>query len=342
MGFSFYSPLTVTSSSTLLPSTQTNFAVLVSFTDNRLKTVANGGHVQNANGYDIRPYTDSGLSSAMTYQLESYNASAGTVNLWALKSSLALSDVFYLAYSDVTLSTDGSSTSTWDSNYKDVYHVPDGTTLNVNDFKGAKNLTNANVTAAAGKIDGGAHFNGSNAKLTNTSITIPTTGTLSCWFKPNVDSTNIRTIWDTRVASPLTIFGIQPFSDGKTYAGWYNNGNDDRCVWTESGGFASGTSYYVTLTWTNGGTTELRVNGVSKATSASLDATWDTSTATSSLGFDNDAAFSNIDEDEIRLSDIVRSNDWITAEYNNQNDPTTFLTLGTEVSLDVLLGQGIM
>jgi len=45
---------------TLVPGTQSNFTVLVSVTDPALKTVANGGHVANANGYDIGFYADSG------------------------------------------------------------------------------------------------------------------------------------------------------------------------------------------------------------------------------------------------------------------------------------------
>ena len=45
---------------TKVPSTQSNFTVLVSLTDPALKTVANGGHVANANGYDIGFYADSG------------------------------------------------------------------------------------------------------------------------------------------------------------------------------------------------------------------------------------------------------------------------------------------
>ena len=45
---------------TKVPSTQSNFTVLVSVTDPALKTVANGGHVANANGYDIGFYADSG------------------------------------------------------------------------------------------------------------------------------------------------------------------------------------------------------------------------------------------------------------------------------------------
>ena len=45
---------------TKVPSTQSNFTVLVSVTDPALKTLANGGHVANANGFDIGFYADSG------------------------------------------------------------------------------------------------------------------------------------------------------------------------------------------------------------------------------------------------------------------------------------------
>lgn len=45
-GFGYYSPITI--DHTLVPSTQTDFPVLISVTDTRLKTVGNGGHVENA------------------------------------------------------------------------------------------------------------------------------------------------------------------------------------------------------------------------------------------------------------------------------------------------------
>jgi len=34
--------------------------------------------------------------------------------------------------------------------------------------------------------------------------------------------------------------------------------------------------------------------------------------------------------DEYRLSSVARSADWIITEYNNQNSPSTFSTLGPE------------
>src|SRR6516165_11780766 len=96
------------------------------FTDNRFKTVGNGGHVQNASGFDIRPYSDSSLTTALSYELVSgsYNASTGTFQIWVLIPSLSQGLVIYLAYEDSGLSTDGTNLSAvWSANgYKSVYH----------------------------------------------------------------------------------------------------------------------------------------------------------------------------------------------------------------------------
>ncbi|UCH71583.1 MAG: hypothetical protein JSW62_04080, partial [Thermoplasmatales archaeon] len=34
--------------------------------------------------------------------------------------------------------------------------------------------------------------------------------------------------------------------------------------------------------------------------------------------------------DEFRTSDIERNQDWISTEYNNQNDPASFMSFGPE------------
>src|SRR5438034_359618 len=64
-----------------VPSTQSNFTVLVSLTDPALKTVANGGHVANANVFDIGFYADSGGTTKLKWEVEKYDGT--TVNLIA-------------------------------------------------------------------------------------------------------------------------------------------------------------------------------------------------------------------------------------------------------------------
>jgi len=40
--------------------------------------------------------------------------------------------------------------------------------------------------------------------------------------------------------------------------------------------------------------------------------------------------FSNVILDEVRVSNTVRSADWIKTEYNNQKDPSSFYSVGLE------------
>src|SRR4029077_23347 len=67
---------------TKVPSTQSNFTVLVNVTDPALKTVANGGHVANANGYDIGFYADSGGTTKLKWEVEKYNGTTGNLIAW--------------------------------------------------------------------------------------------------------------------------------------------------------------------------------------------------------------------------------------------------------------------
>src|SRR5206468_9845528 len=67
---------------TKVPSTQSNFTVLVSVTDAALKTVANGGHVANANGYDIGFYADFVGTIKLKWEVEKYDGTTGNLIAW--------------------------------------------------------------------------------------------------------------------------------------------------------------------------------------------------------------------------------------------------------------------
>jgi Domain of unknown function (DUF2341) len=143
-------------------SDSTNFPFLFSGTYTYLKTVGNGGNVQKSSGYDIAFATSSACSSLLSFEMESYGASTGTVAFWVKIPTLShTSDtVIYLCYGDATVSTfqGGAYGAAWDSNYKAVYHLPNGTTIDgtdstVNDV----DLTNSSGTAVAGVVDGGLH-----------------------------------------------------------------------------------------------------------------------------------------------------------------------------------------
>lgn len=302
--------------------------------DADLKTVGNGGYVQNSSGYDIRPYSDNACTSALTYELVFYEATTGKLEMHVKIPTLSSSvdTVIYLCFGDSGISTDGSSNATWNSSFVGVWHFPNGSSLSANDStSNAYNGTISAATAIAGEIDGASGFvSGNSAKITlGGPFAIPTTGELSMWWRVDSNPSNTSTplFVIQNVAVGLRLFQIFPYLDGNFYAGWYLAGNDDRVAWAISG--VSQTNwYYVILTWTNGGTTELSINGVSKATTSSLDATWDTSGTASVLGNDYGIGYATAGEDELRIANVAHNSSWHTATYNSQIASSNFITWG--------------
>lgn len=339
----------VTFNHLLVPSTQTNFPVLINVTDVGLKSVGNGGNVQSANGYDIRPYSDSGLTSAMTYELDFFNASTGNVVMWVLIPSLssASDTVIYLRYGDSTITTDGSSSSTWDGNYLGVWHLGNGSTLSLLDStSNGYTLTNtASVGATTGQINGAAgSFNGTSQALSTGVIDFASSAqvTLEMWLDWTAYANNDDLLAETSTnfnSNDKTLF-IDPNSSGSSQfdvsakgigGTTYNGGHFTRP--------ASGLKHFV-FTWdfalSIGGALmeKAYVNGAAQTI------TQDTSQANNTLTFSNyslylmsrgaSSLFGAGKLDEVRLSKTARSANYVTTCYNNQSDPATFETLGTE------------
>ena len=347
MAYSYYRSVTIdyTKCGT---SDSTDFPVLVSFTDLNFRTVANGGRVQNASGYDIAFYSDSARTTPLFWEIDQYDANSGatgTCSFWVKIPTLSVTanTVIYVAYGDTSISSfQSTASSVWNSNYKMVYHIKNGSTLNLTEStSNGNNFTNSGATATTGKIDGGANFVRTSFQKINTTsnFVIPTTGTASFWAKCSVapDGTvgNKQPFITQRIASPIRAFDLYIYQGGGIF-GWYNNGVDNRVSVSLTGVILANVWYYYTLVWTNGGITELRINAVSKGSTPTLTATYATNTLPTSLGWDTlGGALTAIDYfsgqlDEVRFSNTVRSTSWITAEYNNQDSPSTFFTLGTE------------
>jgi hypothetical protein len=333
--FGFYR--TVTVDHTKVPSTQTNFPILISVTNASLKTVGNGGNVQNSNGYDIRPYTDSALTTAITgYELERYNATTGEVVMWVNIASLSSSSdtIIYLAYGNGALTTDGSSSTTWDANYKVVYHLKDGTTLSLVDSTGGNNGTGSGTpTVGAGIIDGAmtlvAASSQSVAIGTATDIPVSTAWTASFWMKMTqvyAGGNDFAVMWggssnngphvgykDTGFTTPQLFMAIWGGAEAKDPATISQN------VWYHVAGVWDGTNITIYKNGTSVGTT---------ATTIAAAAGY-----TGEVGTDNLGGGNNFDGllDEVRFSSTNRSADWLTTEYNNGSNPGTFETLGSEV-----------
>lgn len=339
MAQAYYSPISINAAQ--VPSTQSDFPVLVSQTDNRFKTVGNGGHVANSNGYDIRPYSDTALTSSLSYELERYNGTTGEVVMWVKVASLSSSTTpIYIGYGDTSLTTDGSSTSTWSNNFSAVYHLKDGTTLTFTDSSpNGRNGTATNTpTATSGQIDGAGSFVAASDQYVTLSSGNPHSTpsmTLSAW----VNATSFPNSYNVIVMmnssnNPFDVIEVK--SNGKLAVGSQSSSYDG----TGSNTLSTGTWYYIVGTMGGAGV------GIKGYVNGSLDGSNGTNASLTGSPVSPVIAKDSVNGrqwngkiDEVRFASVVRSADWITTEYNNQNAPGTFETLGTEVAVSTSTGN---
>ncbi len=342
MAFGYYSAISINAAQ--VPSTQTDFPVLVNVTDARFKTVGNSGHVQNSSGFDIRPYTDSTLSTAITgYELEFYDGTNGILVMWVKVASLSSSTTpFVIAYGDSGITTDGSSTTTWSNSFLTVCHLKDGTTLDVTSSTGSNNGTNHGATATAGKIDGAGSFVSVSSQYVDFGSGMnPIAITMSAWAKGTTFPNAYNNVISKNATGNVGACLLLVKSTGKLACAVNTNTTTLSYDGTGSNTLSAGTFYYLTFVYDSSSGLIGYVNAsVDGTVAANADINNTGASIVSDIGQDpiNAGRFWNGLIDEARYSSVVRSPNWITTEYNNQSAPGTFETLGTEVSNSPMMG----
>jgi hypothetical protein len=316
---------------TKIPNTdQVNFPVLISGTYSYLATTANGGNVTSSNGYDIIFTSDAAGLNVLPFEQESYNSSTGAVAYWVQVPLLShtTDTVIYMSYGNSGVASDQSNAGgVWDSNFKAVWHLPNGTTLSGTDSSSnAVNGTNSGMTATAGLVDGAASGDGGNGHQINTatnpyaSSTFSSNGlTLSAWVKP------VSSSGTTQIVSLEGAYFID-VNAGK--AGFEISGSGSDLV--SSASVPTGSWTQIVGTSDSSGNVDLYVNGTLDNSSSQSFYNLDSLVRAYSIGGHPTATGYNFDGviDEVKISNLARSADWIASEYNNQSSPSTFYSVG--------------
>lgn|SRR3990167_9775443 len=341
---------TITIDHTKVPNTnQTDFPVLVSGTydgtgtEPDLKSAGNGGNVQNANGYDIYFYSDSALTTRIPAERESYDATTGVIVWWVKVGTVATASdtVIYIAYGDSGISTDPNSdatygaTSTWNTAYKGVWHLPNGTTLGALDStSNARNGTITGSTAIAGQMDGGANFDGNDDIAISDSVALVYgTGGYSISFWAKGSTAGNQTVYsEAKFSTNVAVFHIG--IHGTKFDISIRN-NDSVFIWqNKQSSTDASTTVMKHVVWTDSnGTAKMYVDGALDATNFNYTPSATTLDNTYFGAWNRTAGklwYLTGGVDEIRTSNVVRSADWVTTEYNNQSSPSTFYTMGDE------------
>ncbi|KAF5435071.1 Concanavalin A-like lectin [Candidatus Methanophagaceae archaeon] len=324
----------------------TNFPVLISMTDDDLRDDAQD------TGNDIM-FTDSSLNP-LAHEIEYFNGTTGELQAWVKVTSLSsASTTIHMYYGNATCGSQENVADVWDSHFKMVQHLNETTGMHYDSTANDNDGAPTGVTQdAIGKIDGADDFGGSDDHVdcgNATSLNITGGITVEAWVKPDTlagwseiiskrDNNNL-TNYDLRFGSST---GSAPFTKVQFYWGHGLVPNQENWnVYSTDSTYTTGQWYYIVATREGTDRPKIYVNGAivegactyGDCTRDMIANTNDVNIGAGITGGTPDWVF-NGTIDEVRISDTARSADWINTSYNNQNDPSSFTTVGDEQTTD--------
>ena len=312
-----------------------NFPVLINTIDSDLiKAQDDGGDILFMNG--------TGVAKRQYHEIEIFDRTTGSLVAWVNVPALSSSQdtVFYMYYGNPTCINQQYPERTWNSHFNAVWHLnnnPSGTildsTANSNDGASYGGMTLSDLVD--GKTGKCLEFDGSDDYISLLSALNGQSGTIEAWI--DVAGGENRCI----------LTKGQSFSND-AYFMFLVSSNENVGFYSRAIGYGAGNVVYgntdVGSGWhhvvgiSNGNVWSVYVDGNLESLSiisGSNNGEWfsDFSGDTYSIGvLDRPDYYSFYGGfiDEVRVSNIIENQQWISTSYNNQNDPTVFLIIGPE------------
>ena len=312
----------------------TDFPVLIKITgSDELFTYA------QADGDDIL-FTEDDGQTKIPHEIEEYDNSGQVAVLWVKTDLSSSSDTeIYMYYGNSTCGDQQEVTDVWDSDYYLVQHLNESSgayydsTSNNNDGTAYGGMTRG----VTGKIGDAARFDGLNDYIQLPSSNNLTgdnlqTCTSECWFKTTGTGAEY-TFAIKRSVTQSTLISLTVNNSGAGNAGALirNKTNTAHSTLNYDGGYNDGDWHYLVAVvdgddryiYIDGTQRDTDSDGMQSVSGNSAYASIGAFTAAHSTSFDGDL-------DEVRFSRSARSADWISTQYNNQDSPSTFSSLGSQ------------
>jgi hypothetical protein len=322
--FLYYKIFTIDSSKVIGSTNLKDFPLLISIKDPDLR------HHCQPDGDDI---VFSNGTVWLDHEIElfdqTFNSTHAKLIAWIRIPSLSpTTDTnITMYYGEPGINTQENPLGVWDDNYKGVWHLsedPTGTvydsTLNNNDGTSYGSMSSGDLVS--GKIDGSIEFDGDDDYI-------------DCGNDNSLDITGDITIefWVNGVSfsNDLDPDILTKGSYTQAYSTWIN---DDGGVYFQLNGDSlfstsklSLREWYSVVCVRSGSNRMIYINGTEDI-SDTFSTAIETITETLTIARSPDNLNGTLDE--IRLSNVARSADWIITEYNNQYDPNSFYSVGKE------------
>jgi len=331
--------LTVTVQNGKVPSNLTNFPVYIDLADLPASFFTN----VNADGSDIR-IAKSDKVTELPREVVGISAggSTGEVHFEADAVDGTVDTVFYVYYgnSSATEPAVGASNgrnAVWANSYEAVYHMeedPSGSapqmvdsTGNGNDMTSVGTMTSGD--SVTGKLGKALDFDGTDDGIFKAADPIGSYP-LTMEFWGNLATSTIQVVTaltdasiDTEVQLSFTFADLLLIQSRNAIDGAANGISDDAIAGSMKYGAVVVSSSTSRTAYVNA------VAGTTETTDISYSGTIDSA----SIGYarrPTGPLYSDGIIDEVRYSSVARSADWITTCYNNQNDTSTFYSVGSE------------
>jgi biopolymer transport protein ExbB len=279
-------------------------------------------------GSDLRIIADDD-STPLAFHIERFDSQAQIALIWVLlpKMSGGGKTSFYLYYGNSSASTAADVAGTYDSRQVLVYHFgpPKGSPQDATHYKSDPTAFNATVNPAS-LIGAGASFSGSQT------IVVPATGathltaaqgyTVSAWvrFAAAQSAADVVQLSGSGRQLILGIAGTQAFAR-------YQDGSAAPVSVRQTTQLTTGDWHHLALTVGSGQLT-LYVDGA-QAARAAAQAADIAGTLTIGGSADGKGYFTG-DMDELEISDLARSADWLKAAATSQGMMATLVAYGTD------------
>jgi len=333
----------VTIQGSKVPISQTNFPMLFdSKTDSDdlqldLRTIGNGGHVRSDDGYDIVFATADGVE-ILKHEIEKYEPSSGEYIAW-VKVDLSGGDQTIFIYYGISVTPFDTQhvTEVWDANYVGVWHFKEttggsGAIKDSTSYGNHGTDTNGPTLGASGQIGNAIDFDANpgglqRIRVLNDPTLNMTTGiTMQAWV--NIDNAGgfdgIMSKGQWNEAYSLYTYEEYP---GAPITVWHYLVD---VYWeVDTGGTISEDNWrFVAVAWNDGSPVNTFIQNQLVHFTSNRTGPMNTISTDLTIASCRFAYYFPGTLDEVRLSDIGRTQNWLLTEWNNQWEPESFYTVG--------------
>jgi hypothetical protein len=328
-----------------------DFPVLVSVVDSDLVA-----HAQ-FDGDDVLFMDGVGVANRLLHEIEFFDGSSGELVVWVNVSGLSSSvdSVFYLYYGNPICGSQQVVEMVWDSNYIAIYHlnginyleIDDSTYNNLDVIEKQGNP----IFQVPGKIGLCVDFDESSLNVDDSDLLSFTDGsnhdkpmTIEAWVKCDIPGSNHNPIISKYAHNQKEWIIIKPVYEPNKGMLYFIDKTSEATIrrYTESSLNVNNTGWNYIAGIYNGNETGYGISFVLDGLVEKGDQI--TSSAYSGMKNLNEkmriGSYHNVNEnkwyywqgliDEVRISKIARTSEWLITSYNTMNDPSNFFSLGLE------------